>query len=325
MVFAWQMTFSVSDNCVDSLLHIISYFLTMIQYTVGFQTLCGVAESFPKTFFKAKKFVGLDSDDFVKFVVCPKCHKLFTYDQAFEHKDGKKQSNFCDYVRFPNHTQERMREACGAPLMKTVVSGNGKKQSLYPYKIFSYQSLRVSLERLLQREEIRTALSRDILINEDGYYDIYDGKLWSQLKDINGAPYFHDKRNLATIFNIDWFQPFDTSEHSVGALYMVLLNLPREIRYKKENVLLVGLIPGPNEPQLNVNSYLKPLVNELLSFWKGVYISERGEEALYRLVLMCVASDLPATRKCCGFMSYNAEKGICQINQFSPLVLSSLF
>eukprot|EP00112_Aurelia_sp_Birch-Aquarium-sp1_P001570 Seg1170.4 transcript_id=Seg1170.4/GoldUCD/mRNA.D3Y31 product="hypothetical protein" protein_id=Seg1170.4/GoldUCD/D3Y31 len=58
MVFAWQMTFSVSDNCVDSLLHIISYFLTMIQYTLGFQTLCDVAESFPKTLFKAKKFVG---------------------------------------------------------------------------------------------------------------------------------------------------------------------------------------------------------------------------------------------------------------------------
>ena len=129
-------------------------------------------------------------------------------------------------------------------------------------------------------------------------------------KDPNGQQYFKDRRNLAGIFNIDWFQPFEGSEHSLGAMYLVLLNLPREMRFKKENILLVGLIPGPHEPELNVNTYLTPFVNELLQFWKGVHLYEDNDLTLYRFVLLCISSDLPATRKCCGFLSYNAKKGI---------------
>ena len=33
-----------------------------------------------------------------------------------------------------------------------------------------------------------------------------------------------------------------------GVLYMVILNLPHAIRFKPENVLIVGIIPGPSEP-----------------------------------------------------------------------------
>lgn len=36
---------------------------------------------------------------------------------------------------------------------------------------------------------------------------------------------------------------------------------------------------------------------------------EDNDLALYRFVLLCISSDLPATRKCCGFLSYNAKKG----------------
>ena len=51
---------------------------------------------------------------------------------------------------------------------------------------------------------------------------------------------------------------------------MVIFNLPREVRYKRENVILIGLIPGPKEPPLSINSYLTPLVSELLKLWNGV-------------------------------------------------------
>ena len=48
------------------------------------------------------------------------------------------------------------------------------------------------------------------------------------------------------------------------------MNLPREIRFKRENVIIVGLIPGPTEPPEVINSYLRPLVCELLKLWSGV-------------------------------------------------------
>lgn len=39
--------------------------------------------------------------------------------------------------------------------------------------------------------------------------------------------------------------------------------------YKTENAILIGLIPGPYEPQRNINTFLEPLVDELMEFWEG--------------------------------------------------------
>ena len=52
---------------------------------------------------------------------------------------------------------------------------------------------------------------------------------------------------------------------------LVVMNLPCAHRYKRQNVIVVGVIPGPSEPPLTVNSYLSPLVKELLQLWKGVH------------------------------------------------------
>ena len=47
---------------------------------------------------------------------------------------------------------------------------------------------------------------------------------------------------------------------SVGAMYLCVLNLSRQERYKRENMILVGIIPGPHEPSLSINPYLTPIV-----------------------------------------------------------------
>ena len=55
--------------------------------------------------------------------------------------------------------------------------------------------------------------------------------------------------SLAVTLNLDWFQPFSHVNYSVGVgiIYMVILNLPREKRYKVENIILVSVIPGPKK------------------------------------------------------------------------------
>lgn len=45
------------------------------------------------------------------------------------------------------------------------------------------------------------------------------------------------------MLNLDWFQPFKHVKYSVGVLYAVILNLPRDERFKLKNVLLIGVIP----------------------------------------------------------------------------------
>ena len=68
--------------------------------------------------------------------------------------------------------------------------------------------------------------------------------------------------------NVDWFQPYKHSPYSVGAIYLAMMNLPREERYKQENIIIAGIIPGPDEPSKDINGYLKPLVSELIALWE---------------------------------------------------------
>ena len=77
--------------------------------------------------------------------------------------------------------------------------------------------------------------------------------------------------HIGLAINVDWFQPFQYTTHSTGAIYGVLCNLPRESRFKPENILTLGIIPGPHEPkQGQINNILVPIVDELLQFAEGI-------------------------------------------------------
>ena len=116
--------------------------------------------------------------------------------------------------------------------------------------------------------------------------------------------------NFAFQINVDWFNPFIHTQHSESAIYMSILNLPRHERFLQENVLLVGVIPGPKEPPLHINSFLKPLVDELKQLWTGVrLVNVDGISILVRGALLCVGCDIPAARKVGGFLGHRATKG----------------
>ena len=107
--------------------------------------------------------------------------------------------------------------------------------------------------------------------------------------------------------NVDWFNPFKHAPGSVGAVNCVFANLPREERYKRKNVLLLGLIEG--EPKHDLNSLLKPAVDELLKLWDGHTFCQHFKSFFVRVALLCIACDVPAARKVAGFMAHNAKRG----------------
>ena len=100
----------------------------------------------------------------------------------------------------------------------------------------------------------------------DMYMDIYDGNVWKDFEKYNGVGFLNNENNLALMMNFDFFQPYKHVKYSVGAIYFTVLNLSRSVRYKRENVILAGIIPGPEEPQQDINTYLEPIVNELQDF-----------------------------------------------------------
>ena len=67
--------------------------------------------------------------------------------------------------------------------------------------------------------------------------DIYDGEIWKNFSDTSGVPYFTPEiadSHFGIMINLDWFQPFESSVYSCGAIYGVICNLPREIGFTKK-------------------------------------------------------------------------------------------
>ena len=131
--------------------------------------------------------------------------------------------------------------------------------------------------------------------------DVFEGRVWRDFQTCNGSPFLSAPRNYAFMLNVDWMQPFDHTPYSVGVIYLALMNLPRSERFKRQNIFLVGIIPGPNEPRLIINSYLSPLVDELLILWEdGVKLRHSGSPLFpecFKAALLCVACDMLQVQK----------------------------
>ena len=225
------------------------------------------ASEIPRSTLAAQKVLWkTNQDQFVEYVVCPSCHSVYEYKDCYIIRHGQKESKVCAHVAYPNHSQHSKRKPCGATLLKNIKSG--KSYKLSHIKVYPYQPLQNSLSYLVQKRGFLDACekwrSRMPLIPPTHLAHIYDGRVLSEFRSSGflESPFCY----LLTL-NIDWFQPF--TEYSVGAIYLTIQNLPRSERYKDENIFLVGILPGPSEPTLTMNSYLAPLVNDLAKAWNS--------------------------------------------------------
>ena len=151
------------------------------------------------------------------------------------------------------------------------------------------------------------------------FNDIFDGQIWNDFMNPEGVPFLSQPYNFALSLNVDWFQPYKNSVYATGAIYVAVLNLPRTERFKSENILLLGVIPGPKEPELTINTFLKPFVKELLELWNAVTMQTYDNRLVFvRAALICVACDIPAARKVCGFCGHRALHGCSRCMKSFP-------
>ena len=73
---------------------------------------------------------------------------------------------------------------------------------------------------------------------------------------IDSTAFLSQPNNYTAMINVDWFQPFKRKrDYSVGVIYLVLLNLPKSIRFHIENVCILGIIPALVKEPESLNSY----------------------------------------------------------------------
>ena len=306
----FQSLFRLSDTAVSVLLSFLALFFQMVAQKLDH--IGNFLRSLPRNLHAARQLIRVPRDPFRKYVCCPTCHCLYDWKECIvKLANGECVSRKCSYVQFPLHPQAHRRKACGTILMKTLKTRMGNNL-LYPRRIYCYRSIIDSLQELLRRpgfhEKCEAWRSRST--SDTVYGDVYDGEVWRSFLSYNGKPFLSLPYNYAFSIHVDWFQPYDRTQHSVGVIYMAVMNLPRTDRFLQENIMLVGIIPGPHEPSLTINSYLRPLVDELQQLWLGVKLTTSKNVSVFaRAALICVACDIPAARKTCGFLGHMATKG----------------
>ena len=67
--------------------------------------------------------------------------------------------------------------------------------------------------------------------------------------------------------------------------------------------MVLGIIPGPTEPKGNINTFLSPIIEDLLLLRNGVYMESCGVKA----ALLGVRYDMPVLRKISQFLGHKAD------------------
>jgi len=124
--------------------------------------------------------------------------------------------------------------------------------------------------------------------------------------------FLQQHRSYGLMLNIDWFQPYKDRKNSIGIVYMANLNLPRSIRHKRDNVIVVSIIPDFDHEPKDISSYIDPIVDQMTKLWNpGVMVNThtQPEGTKIKAALVCTSADSPATRKLSGFLGHSAIYG----------------
>jgi hypothetical protein len=212
----------------------------------------------------------------------------------------------CRYEEYPNNPVLSRKNLCNNEL--SSLKRNMKNMVVIPRMLYPKPTIKQQLSILYRRSNFEKMLDQSGTRNYDSniYADIYDGKVWNSFP-FDGSKFFSPETatsNLGLLINLDWFQPFKYTQHSTGAIYASICNLPRAERNKPENIIYLGFLPGPKEADKNqINHYLSPIVDELKELWEGWRVPETYEnkDGLdIRVAIIIGSSDIPATRKLFG-------------------------
>lgn len=100
LVFFWYITHNVSAAALNELLQLLSCIFSLMGELLSSPVAVGLT-SFPATLYLAYKYLQIEPDRFMKYVLCPKCHTLYDHNEFM--KDNVGTLKRCMFVRFPSH------------------------------------------------------------------------------------------------------------------------------------------------------------------------------------------------------------------------------
>lgn len=296
-LFGFQAFYHLTDRAIEVLYRFLKAFLEVLGHLFSPE----LSRAFPASMSKSRMILGYTTK-FRRYVTCKRCYCVYLMADCLETRGSRQVTKTCSHIIMGKKTM------CNNVLLKTVELAS-KKKIFHPLMTYCYVDLRTSLQILLHRNQFigncQEWKSRSA--SDDTLSDIYDGRVW---KKFQNKGFFNDNYSFGLMLNCDWFQPYKHLQYSIGVIYLTVLNLPYSMRNKIQNVILVGILPGPHEPRRNINSFIDPLVTDLMSFWEGVELNVGSNvRKVVKCAIICVSCDIPAGRKLCGFLGHTARLG----------------
>jgi hypothetical protein len=116
-----------------------------------------------------------------------------------------------------------------------------------------------------------------------------------------------DLRDIALGLSSDGFGPFKHCTKTAWPIILFNYNLPPKEQFLKQNIIRIGVIPGPKKP-CDFDSFLWPLVQELLQLAIDVSAFDAIIKTLFLLhaYLIIVSGDIPAVLMIMRMKGHNA-------------------
>lgn len=310
IVLVINLSFHLSGAEVSFLLRAFEAFVVILATRLKFKSdtstveLLKLLEYWPKSLDHAHHHFDLNNCT-TTYTCCQKCGALSKYD-----KDTANPVATCAKT-----VDGRL---CATKLFQG--KRQGEKVVAIPIKRFHYQSVK---DWLLSRRGIEdqmdtafSAATPSLIVN-----DVWGGSyvrnfLRHRVPFFSGGDPSKSEGRYLFSLGIDWMTAHSSGPArkawSIGAIFLVCLNLPKSERFKMENVCLVGILPGPLKTKLGpLHQILDLLVDEFVELWDtGVWYTKTWKHPLGRLVRVAlgpVVCDLDASRNVAGFTPFQHE------------------
>ncbi|KAG9097671.1 hypothetical protein FRC06_007326 [Ceratobasidium sp. 370] len=293
------------DHCnfILSSLRAIIYMTAKVQDGDLGGSIAHHINSFPITLPTALHRLSL-SLTFDLYASCPKCCTLYRQSVPMD-------------LSIPEVCTARNLDGadCGAKL--STVHRRGNRTWHKPISRYSHLRFETWVSELLLRPGVEELLEAARPNPNPGptASDVWDAPYLRAFPD-STQPFIDSAGDLRLVMmlHFDFFNPFQNKLagkiRSVGAFFMVCLNLPPDIRYSASNAYLVAMVPGPTEKSLEeIHHFINPIVDDMLELYSpGIWISRTYKYPRGRRVQAAIAiksMDIVAARGAGGFASHS--------------------
>lgn len=105
LILGFQAAFVLPYNATQWLFTFLHILFTALRTVCPTPFILAVCTLLPGSLYLAWRLLKVDEDEFIRYVVCPKCDSIYRFEECIIKSGTQLLSKRCSYVAFRNHPQ----------------------------------------------------------------------------------------------------------------------------------------------------------------------------------------------------------------------------